>query len=39
MTLTGAMACSVEADPAKDFMAEIRRQNEAAFNRRASVAN
>jgi AcrR family transcriptional regulator len=38
MTLTGAMACSVEADSAKEFMAEIRRQNEAALRVRLQQA-
>ncbi len=34
MTLTGAMACSVEDEAAKDFLAEIRKQNEAALRGR-----
>jgi AcrR family transcriptional regulator len=38
MTLTGAMACSVEADSAKELMAEIRRQNEAALRVRLKQA-
>jgi len=38
MTLTGAMACGVEANSAKDFMAEIRRQNEAALYARLELA-
>jgi AcrR family transcriptional regulator len=39
MTLTGAMACSVEAESAKEFMAEIRRQNEAALRVRLQQAS
>src|SRR5258707_5849676 len=38
MTLTGAMACSVEADSAREFMAEIRRRNEAALRVRLQQA-
>ena len=38
MTLTGAMACSVEDQAAKDFLAEIRRQNEAALRARLQQA-
>jgi AcrR family transcriptional regulator len=38
MTLTGAMACSVEAESAKDFLVEIRRQNEAALRGRLQQA-
>ena len=38
MTLTGAMACSVEADSAKELMTEIRKQNEAAVKARLQQA-
>ena len=38
MTLTGAMACSVEADSAKELMTEIRKQNEAALKARLQQA-
>jgi AcrR family transcriptional regulator len=38
MTLTGAMACSVEDEAAKDFLAEIRRQNESAVRTRLQQA-
>ena len=38
MTLTGAMACSVEANSAKDLMTEIRKQNEAALKVRLQQA-
>jgi len=38
MTLTGAMAGGVEAESAKDFMAEIRRQNESALRARLEQA-
>jgi AcrR family transcriptional regulator len=38
MTLTGAMACGVDAESAKDFMAEIRRQNEGALRGRLQQA-
>jgi AcrR family transcriptional regulator len=38
MTMTGAMACSVEAEAAKDFLAEIRRRNEAAVRNRLEQA-
>jgi hypothetical protein len=38
MTLTGAMACSVEDEAAKDFLAEIRKQNEAALRARLQQA-
>jgi AcrR family transcriptional regulator len=38
MTLTGAMASGVDADSAKDFMAEIRRQNVAALRSRLQQA-
>jgi AcrR family transcriptional regulator len=34
MTLAGAMGCSVEATPARDLMAEIRKQNEVAMRER-----
>jgi len=38
MTLTGAMACSVEANSAKELMTEIRKQNEAALKARLQRA-
>jgi AcrR family transcriptional regulator len=38
MTLTGAMACSVEDEAAKEFLAEIRKQNEAALRTRLQQA-
>jgi AcrR family transcriptional regulator len=38
MTLTGAMACSVEDQAAKDFLAEIRKQNEEALRTRLQQA-
>jgi AcrR family transcriptional regulator len=38
MTLTGAMACSVEAHSAKEFMTEIRKQNEAGLKARLQQA-
>jgi AcrR family transcriptional regulator len=34
MTLAGAMGCSVDAAPARDLMAAVRRQNEAALKER-----
>ncbi|MFT4115063.1 TetR/AcrR family transcriptional regulator, partial [Silvibacterium sp.] len=34
MTLAGSVGCSLEAAPARDIMAEIRRQNEAAMRER-----
>ena len=34
MTLAGAMACSVNATPAKDLMTEIRKQNQVAIRKR-----
>ncbi|HTV55208.1 MAG TPA: TetR/AcrR family transcriptional regulator [Terriglobia bacterium] len=38
MTLTGAMACSLEAKSAKELMTEIRKQNEAALKARLQQA-
>jgi AcrR family transcriptional regulator len=38
MTLTGAIACSVEDEAARDFLAEIRRQSEAALRTRLQQA-
>ncbi|HEY4046980.1 MAG TPA: TetR/AcrR family transcriptional regulator [Acidobacteriaceae bacterium] len=38
MTLTGAMACGVEANSAKEFMTEIRKQNEAGLKSRLQQA-
>jgi AcrR family transcriptional regulator len=38
MTLAGAMGCSVDAAPARDLMAEIRRQNEVAIRERLQRA-
>jgi AcrR family transcriptional regulator len=38
MTLTGAMACGVEANSAKEFMTEIRKQNEAGLKGRLQQA-
>jgi len=38
MTLTGAMACSVEANSAKEFMTQIRKQNEAGLKARLQQA-
>jgi AcrR family transcriptional regulator len=38
MTLTGAMACSVEDVAAKDFLAETRKQSEAALRTRLQQA-
>jgi AcrR family transcriptional regulator len=38
MTLTGAMACSVEANSAKELMTGIRKQNEAALKNRLQQA-
>jgi AcrR family transcriptional regulator len=34
MTLAGAVGCSVDAKPARDLMAEIRKQNQAALRKR-----
>jgi AcrR family transcriptional regulator len=34
MTLAGAVGCSVDASPARDLMAEIRKQNQVAIRRR-----
>jgi AcrR family transcriptional regulator len=34
MTLAGAVGCSVDATPARDLMAEIRKQNEVAMKER-----
>jgi len=34
MTLAGAMACSVDATPARDLMTEIRKQNQVAMRQR-----
>jgi AcrR family transcriptional regulator len=34
MTLAGAMGCGVDAAPARDLMAEVRRQNEVAIRKR-----
>ncbi len=38
MTLTGAMVCSAEASSTKEFMTEIRKQNEAALKARLQQA-
>jgi len=38
MTLTGAMACSVEDEAARDFLAEIRKQNEVDLRARLQQA-
>jgi AcrR family transcriptional regulator len=34
MTLAGAMGCSVDANPARDLLTEIRKQNEVAIRKR-----
>jgi len=34
MTLAGAMACSVDATPARDLMTAIRKQNQVAVRER-----
>jgi AcrR family transcriptional regulator len=38
MSLTGAMACGVEANSAKESMTEIRKENEAGLKRRLQQA-